>query len=109
MKTFLGAMSCAFSVLLVAGCAAPLNRATEVALNKPVGIDVASVVRDAASRSSCPKPRCPSTLNKSEVRADSGAVVDRSAVLPQAAASSRSSSRVIPDNVGTLEYNQEIV
>ncbi|HEY2608226.1 MAG TPA: OmpA family protein [Paraburkholderia sp.] len=104
MKTFLGAMSCAFSVLLVAGCAAPLNRATEVALNKAVGIDVASVADGVAVK-------LPETalfdFNKSEVRADSGAVVDRSAVLLK-----RSKQPIVvegyTDNVGTLEYNQEL-
>ena len=104
MKTFLGATACAFSVLLVAGCAAPLNRDTEVALNKAVGIEVASVADGVAVK-------LPETalfdFNKSDVRADAGAVVDRSAVLLK-----RSKKPIVvegyTDNVGTLEYNQQL-
>ncbi|KAA1010463.1 OmpA family protein [Paraburkholderia panacisoli] len=104
MKKVLRAMSCAFSVLLVAGCAAPLNRDAEVALNKAVGIDVASVADGVAVK-------LPETalfdFNKSEVRADSGAVVDRSAILLK-----RSKQPIVvegyTDNVGTLEYNQQL-
>ena len=104
MKALLGATACALSVLLVAGCAAPLNRDTEVSLNKAVGIEVASVADGVAVK-------LPETalfdFNKSDVRADSGVVVDRSAVLLK-----RSKKPIVvegyTDNVGTLEFNQQL-
>ncbi|HEY4295565.1 MAG TPA: OmpA family protein [Paraburkholderia sp.] len=104
MKTFLGATACALSVLLVAGCAAPLDRDTEISLNRAVGIEVAPVAEGVALK-------LPETalfdFNESDVRADSGAVVDRSAVLLK-----RSKQPVVvegyTDNVGTLDYNQQL-
>jgi outer membrane protein OmpA-like peptidoglycan-associated protein len=104
MKTFLRATTCAISVLLVAGCAAPLDRDKETSLNKAVGIEVTRVADGVAVK-------LPETalfdFNKSEVRADSGAVVDRSAVLLQ-----RSKKPIVvegyTDNVGTLDYNQQL-
>jgi outer membrane protein OmpA-like peptidoglycan-associated protein len=104
MKTFLGATACALSVLLVAGCAAPLDRDTEISLNRAVGIEVAPVAEGVALK-------LPETalfdFNESDVRADSGAVVDRSAVLLK-----RSKQPIVvegyTDNVGTLDYNQQL-
>lgn len=104
MKNILGATACAISVLLMAGCAAPLNRDTEVSLNKAVGIEVAPVAGGVAVK-------LPETalfdFNKSELRSDAAAVVDRSAVLLK-----RSKKPIVvegyTDNVGTLEYNQQL-
>ena len=104
MKTFVSATTCAISVLLMTGCAAPLDRDKESSLNKAVGIEVTRVADGVAVK-------LPETalfdFNKSEVRANSGAVVDRSAVLLQ-----RSKKPIIvegyTDNVGTLDYNQQL-
>ncbi|SIT40742.1 OmpA/MotB domain protein [Paraburkholderia ribeironis] len=104
MKKFLGATACVLSVLLVAGCAAPLNRDTETALNSKLGIEVAQVPDGVAVK-------LPETalfdFNQSNVRADSSAVVDRSAVLLK-----RSNKPIVvegyTDNIGTLEYNQHL-
>jgi outer membrane protein OmpA-like peptidoglycan-associated protein len=104
MKTFLGTTACALSALLMAGCAAPLNLDTETSLNKAVGIEVAQVANGVAVK-------LPETalfdFNKSEVRSDSSAVVDRSAVLLK-----RSKKPIVvegyTDNVGTLDYNQQL-
>ena len=84
-------------------CAAQ-SRYGDVALNKAVGIDVAPVADGVAVK-------LPETalfdFNKSEVRADARAVVDRSAVLLK-----RSKQPIVvegyTDNVGTLEYNQQL-
>jgi outer membrane protein OmpA-like peptidoglycan-associated protein len=92
------------SVLLVAGCAAPLNRDTETSLNKAVGIEVTPVAEGVAVK-------LPETalfdFNKSEVRGNASAVVNRSAVLLK-----RSKKPIVvegyTDNVGTLEYNQQL-
>ena len=43
MRTFLRVTTCAMSIVLMAGCTAPLNRDTETSLNKAVGIEVAPV------------------------------------------------------------------
>jgi outer membrane protein OmpA-like peptidoglycan-associated protein len=104
MKNILGATACAISVLLVAGCASALNRDTETSLNKAVGIEVAPVAGGVAVK-------LPETalfdFNKSDVRGDAAAVIDRSAVLLK-----RSKKPIIvegyTDNVGTLEYNQHL-
>ncbi|MEZ0604762.1 OmpA family protein [Paraburkholderia sp. IW21] len=104
MKTFLGLTACAMSVLLMAGCAAPLNRDTETSLNKAVGIEVTPVAGGVAVR-------LPETalfeFGKSEVRGDAVTVINRSAVLLK-----RSKKPIVvegyTDNVGTLEYNQQL-
>ncbi|WP_144108414.1 OmpA family protein [Paraburkholderia sp. BCC1886] len=104
MKTTLRATVCALAVLFVTGCASPLNRDKETRLNKAVGIEVAPVAGGVAVK-------LPETalfdFGKSEVRADASAVVDRSAVLLK-----RSSKPILvegyTDNVGTLEYNQQL-
>lgn len=104
MNTFLSTTACALSLLLMAGCAAPLNRDTETSLNKAVGIEVAPVANGVAVK-------LPETalfdFNKSEVRGDAAAVIDRSAVLLN-----RSKKPIVvegyTDNVGTLEYNQQL-
>ena len=104
MKPFLSATACAMSVLLVTGCASRLDRDHETSLNKAVGIEVAPVASGVAVK-------LPETalfeFGKSDVRGDAQAVVDRSAVLLK-----RSKKPVIvegyTDNVGTLEYNQQL-
>ena len=104
MKNILSTTACAISVLLMAGCAAPLNRDTETSLNKAVGIEVAPVAGGVAVK-------LPETalfdFNKSDVRSDATAVIDRSAVLLK-----RSKKPIVvegyTDNVGTLEYNQQL-
>jgi outer membrane protein OmpA-like peptidoglycan-associated protein len=104
MKTVLRATVCAMSLLLAAGCAAPLNRDAEVSLNKAVGIEVASVPEGVAVK-------LPETalfdFDKADVRADSHAVVERSAILLK-----RSRKPIVvegyTDNVGTLAYNQQL-
>ena len=104
MNTFLSTTACALSLLLMAGCAAPLNRDTETSLNKAVGIEVAPVANGVAVK-------LPETalfdFNKSDVRGDATAVIDRSALLLN-----RSKKPIVvegyTDNVGTLEYNQQL-
>lgn len=104
MKTFLGAAACALSVLLIAGCAAPLNRDTETSLNKAVGIEVSPVAGGVSVK--LPEAAL-FEFGKSEVRGDAARVVDRSAVLLK-----RSQKPILvegyTDNVGTLEYNQKL-
>jgi outer membrane protein OmpA-like peptidoglycan-associated protein len=104
MRTSLSASACALSVLLMAGCAAPLNRDTETSLNKAVGIEVAPVADGVAVK-------LPETalfdFNQSDIRTDATAVVNRSSVLLK-----RSKKPIVvegyTDNVGTLEYNQQL-
>ena len=104
MRTSLSATACALSVLLMAGCAAPLNRDTETSLNKAVGIEVAPVADGVAVK-------LPETalfdFNQSDIRTDATAVVNRSSVLLK-----RSKKPIVvegyTDNVGTLEYNQQL-
>jgi outer membrane protein OmpA-like peptidoglycan-associated protein len=104
MKNILGTSACAISVLLMTGCAAQLNRATETSLNKAVGIEVAPVAGGVAVK--LPEAAL-FDFNKSDVRSDAAAVVDRSAVLLK-----RSKKPIVvegyTDNVGTLEYNQQL-
>jgi outer membrane protein OmpA-like peptidoglycan-associated protein len=104
MKTFLSATACTFSVLLMTGCAAPLNRDTETSLNKAVGIEVAPVADGVAVK--LPESAL-FDFNQSGLRGDATAVVNRSAVLLQ-----RSKKPIVvegyTDNVGTLEYNQQL-
>ena len=104
MRTFLSASVCAMSVVLMAGCAAPLNRDTETSLNKAVGIEVTPVANGVSVK--LPEAAL-FEFGKSEVRGDAAAVVNRSAVLLK-----RSKKPVLvegyTDNVGTLDYNQQL-
>ncbi|WP_434109051.1 OmpA family protein [Paraburkholderia caffeinilytica] len=104
MKTFLGATACTMSVLLMAGCTAPLNRDTETSLNKAVGIEVTPVANGVSVK--LPESAL-FEFGKSEVRGDAVAVINRSAVLLN-----RSGKPVLvegyTDNVGTLDYNQQL-
>lgn len=104
MKTFLSTTACALPLLLMAGCTAPLNRDTETSLNKAVGIEVAPVANGVAVK--LPEAAL-FDFNKSDVRGDAAAVIDRSALLLK-----RSKKPIVvegyTDNVGTLEYNQQL-
>ncbi|NML99681.1 OmpA family protein [Paraburkholderia sp. RP-4-7] len=104
MRTFLGTTACAMSVLLMAGCATPLNRDTETSLNKAVGIEVAPVAGGVSVK--LPEAAL-FEFGKSEVRGDAAMVINRSAVLLK-----RSKKPIVvegyTDNVGTLEYNQQL-
>lgn len=104
MKTFLGTTACTMSVLLMAGCTAPLNRDTETSLNKAVGIEVTPVANGVSVK--LPESAL-FEFGKSEVRGDAVAVINRSAVLLN-----RSGKPVLvegyTDNVGTLDYNQQL-
>lgn len=104
INTFLGTAACALSVLLMAGCSAPLNRDKETSLNKAVGIEVAPVANGVAVK--LPEAAL-FDFNKSDVRSDAAAVLDRSAVLLK-----RSKKPIVvegyTDNVGTREYNQQL-
>lgn len=104
MKTFLGATACAMSVLFMTGCAAPLNRDTETSLNKAVGIEVLPVANGVSVK--LPESAL-FEFGKSDVRGDAVAVINRSAVLLN-----RSKKPVLvegyTDNVGTLDYNQQL-
>ncbi|MGF6570930.1 Outer membrane protein OmpA [Paraburkholderia fungorum] len=104
MRTVLSVTACALSAVLMAGCAAPLNRDTETSLNKAVGIEVASVAEGVAVK--LPESAL-FEFNQSDLRGDATAVVNRSAVLLQ-----RSRKPIVvegyTDNVGTLEYNQQL-
>ena len=104
MRTSLRVTACAIAIVVLAGCAAPLNRAKETSLNEAVGIEVKPVA-DGVS------VKLPETalfdFGKSEIRPDAAAVINRSAVLL-----SRSKKPIVvegyTDNVGTLEYNQQL-
>lgn len=104
MRTVLSATACALSAVLMAGCAAPLNRDTETSLNKAVGIEVASVTEGVAVK--LPESAL-FEFNQSDLRGDATAVLNRSAVLLK-----RSAKPIVvegyTDNVGTLEYNQQL-
>ena len=105
MKTFLGVTACAMSVLLIAGCAAPLSRDKETSLNKAVGIEVTPVANGVSVK--LPEAAL-FEFGKSEVRGDAAAaVINRSAVLLK-----RSKKPILvegyTDNVGTLDYNQQL-
>jgi outer membrane protein OmpA-like peptidoglycan-associated protein len=104
MRTFLGATACAMAVLLTTGCSAPLNRATETSLNQAVSIEVKPVADGVSVK--LPEAAL-FDFGKSEVRSDAVAVIDRSAVLLK-----RSKKPILvegyTDNVGTLEYNQQL-
>ena len=104
MRRFLSASACAMAVLVLAGCAAPLDRAKETSLNQAVGIEVQPVAGGVSVK-------LPETalfdFGKSEIRPDAAAVINRSAVLLN-----RSKKPILvegyTDNVGTLEYNQQL-
>jgi outer membrane protein OmpA-like peptidoglycan-associated protein len=104
MRTSLSAAACALSLLLMAGCAAPLNRETETSLNKAVGIEVAPVAEGVAVK--LPESAL-FDFNQSDLRGDATGVVNRSAVLLK-----RSKKPIVvegyTDNVGTLEYNKQL-
>jgi outer membrane protein OmpA-like peptidoglycan-associated protein len=104
MRTSLRVSACAIAIVVLAGCAAPLNRAKETSLNEAVGIEVKPVA-DGVS------VKLPETalfdFGKSEIRPDAAAVINRSAVLLN-----RSKKPILvegyTDNVGTLDYNQQL-
>ncbi|WP_144159023.1 OmpA family protein [Paraburkholderia sp. BCC1885] len=104
MKKIVSATVFAMAVMILTGCAAPLDRAKETSLNQAVGIEVKPVANGVAVK-------LPETalfdFGKSEIRPDAAAVITRSAVLL-----SRSKKPVLvegyTDNVGTLEYNQQL-
>jgi outer membrane protein OmpA-like peptidoglycan-associated protein len=104
MRTSLSATVSAVSILLMAGCATPLNRDTETSLNKAVGIEVAPVAQGVAVK--LPESAL-FDFNQSDLRGDAAAVVNRSAVLLK-----RSKKPIVvegyTDNVGTLDYNQQL-
>lgn len=104
MKTVLRVTACALSVVLMAGCATPLKRDTETSLNNAVGIEVSSVTDGVAVK--LPESAL-FDFNQSNVRGDATAVINRSAVLL-----TRSKKPIVvegyTDNVGTLEYNQQL-
>ncbi len=104
MRAFLGATACAMAVVVLAGCAAPLNRAKETSLNQAVGIEVKPVANGVSVK--LPEIAL-FDFGKSEIRPDAAAVVNRSAVLL-----GRSKKPIVvegyTDNVGTLEYNQQL-
>ncbi|MGF6768818.1 outer membrane protein OmpA-like peptidoglycan-associated protein [Paraburkholderia sp. GAS199] len=104
MRKFLSLTVCAVSVLLTTGCAAPLDRDKEVALNKAVGIEVATLPGGVAVK--LPEAAL-FEFDHSDVRGNAGAVLDRSVVLLK-----RSRKPIVveghTDNVGTLEYNQKL-
>ncbi|WP_122153985.1 OmpA family protein [Paraburkholderia sp.] len=104
MRRFLSASACAMAVMVLAGCASTLDRAKETSLNQAVGIEVKPVAGGVSVK-------LPETalfdFGKSEIRSDAAAVVNRSAVLLN-----RSKKPILvegyTDNVGTLEYNQQL-
>jgi outer membrane protein OmpA-like peptidoglycan-associated protein len=104
MRMLLGATACTMAVLLTTGCSAPLNRATETSLNQAVGIEVKPVADGVSVK--LPEAAL-FDFGKSEVRPDAVAVINRSAVLLK-----RSKKPILvegyTDNVGTLDYNQQL-
>jgi outer membrane protein OmpA-like peptidoglycan-associated protein len=92
------------SILLLTGCTARLNRATETSLNQAAGVEVASVADGVAVK--LPEAAL-FEFGKSDVRGDAAAVLNRSAVLLK-----RSTRPVVvegyTDNVGSLDYNQQL-
>jgi outer membrane protein OmpA-like peptidoglycan-associated protein len=104
MKTLLRATACAVTVVMVAGCTAPLNRANEMSLNQAAGIEVKPVAGGVSVK--LPEAAL-FDFDKSELRPDATAVINRSAVLLN-----RSKKPILvqgyTDNVGTLEYNQRL-
>jgi outer membrane protein OmpA-like peptidoglycan-associated protein len=104
MRKLLSASACAMAVVMMAGCTAPLNRATETSLNQAAGIEVKPVADGVSVR--LPEAAL-FDFGKSELRPDAITVINRSAVLLN-----RSKKPVLvegyTDNVGTLEYNQQL-
>lgn len=104
MNTFLRISACTMAVLVMTGCAAPLNRATETSLNQAVGIEVKPVENGVSVK--LPEAAL-FDFGKSEIRPDATAVINRSAILLN-----RSKKPILvegyTDNVGTLEYNQQL-
>jgi len=91
-------------VLALTGCASPLDRANETSLNQAVGIEVKPVAGGVSVK--LPEAAL-FDFGKSAIRPDAAAVIDRSAVLLN-----RSKKPILiegyTDNVGTLEYNQQL-
>ena len=104
MRRFLSASACAMAVMVLAGCASTLDRAKETSLNQAVGIEVKPVAGGVSVK---PPETALFDFGKSEIRSDAAAVVNRSAVLLN-----RSKKPILvegyTDNVGTLEYNQQL-
>lgn len=104
MRKLLGATTCAMTVLMMAACAAPLNRANETSLNQAAGIEVKAVADGVSVK--LPEAAL-FDFGKSELRPDALTVINRSAVLLN-----RSKKPILvegyTDNVGTLEYNQQL-
>jgi outer membrane protein OmpA-like peptidoglycan-associated protein len=104
MRKLLGASACAMTVLMLAGCASPLNRVRETSLNRAAGIEVKPVTDGVSVK--LPEAAL-FDFDKSELRPDAVTVIDRSAVLLN-----RSKKPVLvegyTDNVGTLEYNRQL-
>lgn len=104
MRTFRVATACAIAVMILAGCASTLDRAKETSLNQAVGIEVKPVAGGVSVK--LPEATL-FDFGKSEIRPDAVAVINRSAVLLN-----RSKKPVMvegyTDNVGTLDYNQQL-
>jgi outer membrane protein OmpA-like peptidoglycan-associated protein len=104
MKALLRATACAVTAMMMAGCTAPLNRANEISLNQAAGIEVKPVAGGVSVK--LPEAAL-FDFDKSEIRPDATAVINRSAVLLN-----RSKKAILvqgyTDNVGTLEYNQQL-
>ncbi|RFU46178.1 OmpA family protein [Paraburkholderia sp. DHOC27] len=103
-RKLLGVGACALTVLMMAGCTAPLNRAKETSLNQAAGIEVKPVADGVSVK--LPEAAL-FDFGKSAIRPDAIAVINRSAVLLN-----RSKKPILvegfTDNVGTLEYNQQL-
>lgn len=104
MRTLLSVTACSVMALTMTGCSAPLDRAKETSLNQAVGIEVKPVAGGVSVK--LPEAAL-FDFDQSQVRQDAAAVVDRSAVLLK-----RSKKPILvegyTDNVGTLEYNQQL-
>lgn len=104
MRNLPSVIACAMTVLVVAGCASPLNRANETSLNQAAGIEVKQVADGVSVK--LPEAAL-FDFDKSELRPDAVKVISRSAVLLN-----RSKKAVLveghTDNVGTLEYNRHL-
>ena len=104
MRKLLGASACAMTVLMMTGCASALNRARETSLNQAAGIEVKPVAEGVSVK--LPEAAL-FDFDKSELRPDAVTVITRSAVLLN-----RSKKPILvegyTDNVGTLEYNQQL-
>jgi outer membrane protein OmpA-like peptidoglycan-associated protein len=104
MRKLLSVSACAMTVLIVAGCASPLNLARETSLNQAAGIEVKQVTDGVSVK--LPEAAL-FDFDNSGLRTDAVNVINRSAVLLN-----RSKKPVLveghTDNVGLLEYNQHL-